>query len=100
MKHLRYKIEPRAVFNWWKTPTKLVYDIYREDEYYDDPSYGNGGGDWYKKWTRIATYDNVIDAICKRDTFNKLESEKYERCSCNLSYQQATNPLDAGKSVA
>lgn len=77
MNELRYRVEPRSILTW-KLKRKLVFDLFRKDEYWHDPSYGNGGGDWRSSWTRLATYKYLIDAVRKRNEFNKLESEKYE----------------------
>lgn len=61
-------IRPRLVTKSWlfryKSPSpSVVFDIYERYRYWDDPTYGNGGGEWCDLTRKIASYKNEEEAI-------------------------------------
>lgn len=72
-----YRIVPRSKMRWfWQSKPVIVYDIEVLVTYWHDPSHGNGGGDWESRWIHFATFDNVLDAVRKRDQFNQICEEQ------------------------
>lgn len=65
IKSRTYTVRPRMKTYWFKKDKK-VYDIIElvKGEYYSDPSYGNGGGDYvpYEKESILYTCDNITEA--------------------------------------
>ena len=51
MSKQQYYIEPILVKRWFREPV-VMYALCETGEYWDDPSYGNGGGDW-RTYTKV-----------------------------------------------
>ena len=60
-----YSIKPRMKKRWFRKDVK-VFDLIKhvEGEYWSDPSYGNGGGDYrpFKNDSVIYTFDTFAEA--------------------------------------
>lgn len=67
-----YYIEPRLHTSWFKQP-KVVYDVIKKFTYWDDPSYGNGGGCYAQACKKITTCEDLQVA---EDLIKKLSYEK------------------------
>lgn len=59
---MRYFIESRFEKKWWSQHVKVVWDLKENFEYWDDPSYGNGGGDYVKAVKTLHTFQTKEQA--------------------------------------
>lgn len=57
----KYYVRPRIKKFLWCKP-KIVYDLVMKYRYWDDPSYGNGGGDWSDACIKVATFTTEEEA--------------------------------------
>lgn len=73
MKNKTYRIEPRLTRKWFGIfgDPLVVFDIKMTFEYWHDPSYGNGGGDFREATRTLCTMKSFSDAT---DIVNKLAS--------------------------
>lgn len=69
----KYRVEPRIYGKWLWFSGKLRYDVIERSERWEDPSYGNGCGDFVPCDTLIESHEYMIDAINHRNQLNKME---------------------------
>lgn len=65
MKNKTYNIEPRLTRKWFGIFGKplVVYDIVMSWEYWHDPTYGNGGGDYVLASKYLCTMKTFCEAM-------------------------------------
>lgn len=56
-----YKVVARLKKPFFRK-ARVVYDVVQCYSYYDDPSYGHGGGDWHDAERVIMTYEDKAEA--------------------------------------
>ena len=57
-----YRVAPRIKKRFFREPV-MVFDVVMDYQYWYDPSYGNGGGDYRDATNRLATYAKSEDAV-------------------------------------
>lgn len=72
MNNLEYKVKARLSKIWFCKP-EIVYDLMMCYEYWYDPSYGNGGGDYRPCSKRIATFKDESEAENSCKILNRLK---------------------------
>lgn len=65
-----YEVVPAYQKRWFREG-RVVYNLIRNYRYWDDPSYGNGGGDYRDAKQVIHTFLVLQDAINAMNTLNK-----------------------------
>jgi hypothetical protein len=67
MKDPIYFVKARLLKPWFREP-KVVYDIKVTYQYWDDPSYGNRGGDYRDAVKTLASVESKEEAydLCKK----------------------------------
>ena len=69
-----YSIEPELVKPLWGK-SRVVYNLIKTYEYWDDPSYGNGGGDYRTAKKVLDVYRTKWEAEDVMKLLNDLTGE-------------------------
>lgn len=68
--HNTYHVKPRIKTGWFSKP-KIVYDLMLKYRYWDDPIYGNGGGEWSDACKKVCTFNTLEEAIDFEEQMNE-----------------------------
>ena len=66
-----YEVIPEYKKSWFRKDGVIVYKLIKNYQYWDDPSYGNGGGDYRDAQQLVHTFDLEQDAIDAKNALNK-----------------------------
>lgn len=72
-----YTVKARIKKSWFSKP-EIVFDVREHFQYWDDPSFGHGGGDYKDAVRVVGTYSIEQDAVSVCDTLNKHNGKKVE----------------------
>ena len=67
----KYSIKPRLKTRFFKSPY-VVYDLIKKYKYWDDPSNGNGGGEYIINTKILASFNDKQEAL---KILNKLQEK-------------------------
>lgn len=66
----KYEVIPEYYKPWFRKG-RIVYKLFKTYKYWDDPTYGNGGGDYRDATVLVTTFDDEQEAIGAMNTLNK-----------------------------
>ena len=69
--NVNYEIIPEYQKRWFREG-RVVYKLIKNFQHWDDPSYGNGGGDYRDAKQLVHTFDLEQDAIDAKNALSKV----------------------------